>query len=403
MLRGSRPRLTPPATDSASAPSGIIEDHEGAVPVVAGLALITLFVFQVADHGLSTLTTTATSPAANMRNGISPSVRWPSRTGASRQTASPDMALAQRTSSSSPGSRWHHLMSLLLHLANTASSYPPAGQTPLAERSRQLFCRPPAHVESVAGGREKGALHAFWVLTMMAYLRASGSPACRYPSRSARLGLLAKPMLVTLPWCCSCSIMAAWAHRAGGRPGFAKDGSRESPVSGAVRRLDRHDDPPRHRRGRGVRRTGLPVRVANALVSYVAYRPARGSEAFGLLPLPGRWRSVGKPRPQGSPRCRDRSLPVWRRRRIRSGWFCIWAPWSRSSACRSEAMADRYTYVPLSGLFVMPRGARDLMKTAPLSRSRWPSRRWSLWRLHPERSRRKPGGTASVSPVTPSR
>jgi len=102
----------------------------------------------------------------------------------------------------------HHLSSLALHVASTLALYfVLRSYTGAAGRSAvvaALFAVHPLHVESVAWVAErKDVLSAFfWVATLAAYLAYVRSPAMlRYLLVAGffSLGLLSKPMVVTLP------------------------------------------------------------------------------------------------------------------------------------------------------------------------------------------------------------
>ena len=104
--------------------------------------------------------------------------------------------------------RGHHLTAVLLHALNTALLFLAlSAMTRSAWRSAfvaALFAVHPLHVESVAWVAErKDVLSAlFWMLTMQAYTRYVHSPSMgRYALVvvAFALGLMAKPMLVSLP------------------------------------------------------------------------------------------------------------------------------------------------------------------------------------------------------------
>jgi protein O-mannosyl-transferase len=104
---------------------------------------------------------------------------------------------------------WHHLVSLLFHIANalllfwiltniTDAIWPSAFVA-------AVFALHPVHVESVAWAAErKDVLSSlFWMLTMLAYIRYAERPNLRRYSLvllAFVMGLMAKPMLVTLPF-----------------------------------------------------------------------------------------------------------------------------------------------------------------------------------------------------------
>ena len=103
----------------------------------------------------------------------------------------------------------HHLVNLLFHIANTLLLFIVLKQMTGARwRSAVvavLFALHPLHVESVAWIAERKDVLStlFWILTMAAYLHYVKNPkAGKYVLMliSFALGLMAKPMLVTLPF-----------------------------------------------------------------------------------------------------------------------------------------------------------------------------------------------------------
>src|SRR5581483_4335106 len=102
----------------------------------------------------------------------------------------------------------HHAMSVLWHAANTGLLYLVLRQmTGAVGRSIMvaiLFTLHPLHVESVAWAAERKDVLStfFWMLSLLAYSWYVRRPSrWRYFSVAAclALGLMAKPMLVTLP------------------------------------------------------------------------------------------------------------------------------------------------------------------------------------------------------------
>ena len=108
----------------------------------------------------------------------------------------------------------HHLTSVLLHVADSVLVllllYQMTGARWRSAMVAALFAWHPLHVESVAWASERKDVLStlFWLLTMMAYVkyareRGSGNPKCRVYYGLAlvlfALGLMSKPMLVTLP------------------------------------------------------------------------------------------------------------------------------------------------------------------------------------------------------------
>jgi hypothetical protein len=102
----------------------------------------------------------------------------------------------------------HHRTNLILHLLNTATLFVVLrGMTGAARRSglvAALFALHPLHVESVAWVAERKDVLSTWLgfATLGAYLRYARRPGKARAAAVAALfalGLLAKPMLVTLP------------------------------------------------------------------------------------------------------------------------------------------------------------------------------------------------------------
>jgi len=104
---------------------------------------------------------------------------------------------------------WHHLVSLLFHIANalllfwiltniTGAIWPSAFVA-------AVFALHPVHVESVAWAAERKDVLSglFWMLTMFAYIRYAELPNLKRYSLvllAFVMGLISKPMVVTLPF-----------------------------------------------------------------------------------------------------------------------------------------------------------------------------------------------------------
>ncbi|MBZ5637624.1 MAG: tetratricopeptide repeat protein [Acidobacteriia bacterium] len=279
----------------------------------------------------------------------------------------------------------HHLSSLLLHLASTLLLFftlaRMTGSTGRSAFAAALFGIHPLRVESVAWIAErKDVLSAFlWMLTLSAYVSWS-----RTPTTGRRLaviavfaaGLASKPMLVTLPFTLLLLDfwpLGRWQPTAEGRrprripwglvrektPLFALAAA-SSVVTFLVQRS-----------GNAVRtmeQYPLASRIPNALVTYVAYlwkmvRPI-GLAAFYPHPrtLPPFWEVAGT----ALTLLLITALAV-RGRRVRPyalvGW--LWyvgtlVPVIGLVQVGGQAMADRYTYLPLVGIFVaVAWGAHD--------------------------------------------
>lgn len=280
------------------------------------------------------------------------------------------------------GAGGHHLSNVILHLASTWLLL-----VALVRMTRQpwpsalvaaLFALHPLHVESVAWAAErKDTLSGFfWMLTLLLYVWYARQPRPgRYALVTAAFicGLLSKSLLVTLP--CALLLLDVWPLRRLALPGQAE-------WSGAARYW---------RRYRGIvleklpwlglslglavvtvlaqrdvgamadrSAIGLGVRLANALVAYVAYLaktfwPA-GLQVFYPHPLDTLpvWQVAG-------------AVVVlaaitwlawhWRERFPYLGVGWLWylgtlVPMIGIVQVGEQAMADRYTYIPLIGIFM---------------------------------------------------
>ena len=234
-----------------------------------------------------------------------------------------------------------------------------------------LFALHPAHVESVAWVAERKDVLSglLWALTLLAYARYAERPGVRryLPVLLLfALGLMAKPMLVTLPF--TLLLLDYWPlgrfsnanSRALSRraliwekaPLFALSAAScvvtylVQKAGGAVGSLDR---------------LPIGVRFANAIVSYISYagKMLWPANLAVIYPHPGP------------------SLPVWqvvvsaglllvvtllvfvaagKRPYLPAGW--LWylgtlLPVIGLVQVGNQAMADRYTYIPLIGLFLI--------------------------------------------------
>ncbi len=315
----------------------------------------------------------------------------------------------------------HHLVNVLLHIINSLLLFllltRMTGALWRSAFVAALFALHPLHVESVAWAAErKDVLSAFfWLLTLWMYLHYVRKQTWQ---RYALIlicfacGLMAKQMLVTLPFVLL--LLDYWPLRR-----FSPEPLK--PIK---------EDPPRHasKRGKPLRvrvpdqvrndreaanplalhkrliiekiplfilaalasitvfmvqlKSGvlynlnpfpLPVRIENALVSYIAY--------IGKMIWPNHL-AVFYPHPLNS-------LPWWqtlgalgllvlitvvclkyyRKPYLSVGWFWFLGtlvPVIGLVQVGVQAMADRYTYIPLIGLFIMAAwGIPDLLKNRP--------------------------------------
>jgi len=284
----------------------------------------------------------------------------------------------------------HHLTNLAFHIANTLLLFLVLRRmTGTLWRScfvAALFAVHPLRVESVAWVAERKDVLSgfFWMLTMWAYIRYVERPGLnRYllALLSFTLGLLSKPMLVTLPF-----VLLLLDYWPLGRVQFGQlSGGRKSHASKSMNPGDQKliafrlvlEKAPffvlsvvssiltffAQQKGGGIvslEYSPFESRVANALVSYVSY--------IAKMIWP-RHLAIFYPYPE--------TFPLWKVagavlilsfitflaiRAVRKypylavGWFWYIGtliPVIGLVHVGFQAMADRYTYVPLIGLFII--------------------------------------------------
>jgi tetratricopeptide (TPR) repeat protein len=271
---------------------------------------------------------------------------------------------------------WHHLTSVLFHTANTLLLFwilkRMTGEIWASTFVAAVFALHPLHVESVAWAAERKDVLSglFWMLTIVSYIRYVERQSIRrylLVFLVFGLGLMAKPMLVTLPfvlllldyWPLS---RLQWGHQFGHQkqsvwhliiekvPLFILSAA-SSIVTYVIQQ------------SAGAMEMGesypLNIRISNAAVSYIAY--------IGKLIYPSRL-AILYPYPGDS-------LPLWQpiasllilvvisagviytaRRYLVIGWF--WyigtlVPVIGLVQIGNQMMADRYTYLPSIGIFIM--------------------------------------------------
>ena len=261
--------------------------------------------------------------------------------------------------------RGHHLTSLLLHVLGTillfSTLYQMTGALARSTVVALLFALHPAHVESVAWVAERKDVLSgvFFFLALRAWWRYVQTPSRgRYAATGLwmALGLAAKPMLVTLP--CVLVLLDIWPLRRElplwqfGReklPLFALS------LASAVATLAAQA-------GSLASTDALPLghRFANAALAYLGYLRIlawpRGLAVF--YPMPATFPFV-QAALSATLLAGLTVLAFWLRRRApfaMVGWFWYLGtlvPVIGLVQVGSQAAADRYTYLPSIGLFVV--------------------------------------------------
>ncbi len=277
-----------------------------------------------------------------------------------------------------------HRTNVVLHAANALLLFLVLGRmTGAAWRSAfvaALFAVHPLHVESVAWVSERKDVLStlFWMLTLAAYAAYARRPG---PGRyllvvlALGLGLLAKAMLVTLP---CVLLLLDWWPLGRWRPGPAPAASDvRRPPAVPLRRLLLEKAPlfgvvlvccvltllAQSRAGAVQSLASYPpdVRAWNALLAYVGYlgKMLWPTHLAVYYPHPGAGVSVARALGAGALLLAITALvlgPGRRRPYLAVGW--LWylgtlVPVIGLVQVGAQAMADRYTYVPLIGPFLL--------------------------------------------------
>jgi Tfp pilus assembly protein PilF len=286
---------------------------------------------------------------------------------------------------------WHHLTNLLLHLANTLLLFGLLNRmTGALWRSAFVaaaFALHPLHVESVAWIAERKDVLStfFWMLTMAAYLRYVNRPGVsRYLLTlvTFALGLMAKPMLVTLPFVLLLLDYWPLGRFQKGQP--TKDTRRprrktlRTPSQWHVfYHLIREKIPffalaalssvvtfivqQKFAAVATTRQFPLTGRIANAFISYLAYirKMIWPSRLAMFYPYPHRTNLMGQAIVSALLLIFISIVIIWmarRRRYLLTGW--LWylgtlVPVIGLVQVGDQALADRYSYIPLTGLFII--------------------------------------------------
>jgi Tfp pilus assembly protein PilF len=279
----------------------------------------------------------------------------------------------------------HHLTSLFLHVLNSVLLFLLLWRmTDSVWRSGMvaaLFALHPLHVESVAWVSERKDVLStlFWIVATWAYVRYTEAPgffryACVFLLLAA--GLMTKPMLVTLPFVFL--LLDYWPLDRLGEP-LQRSGAaehRKQHVVSSMIRLVREKVPlfalsilssgvtflVQQQEGavRSLESIPVDVRLSNVLVSYVAYigKMIWPINLAVLYPYPisiPLWKAATA----GGFLITLSGLVIRYRRRHRyllTGW--LWylgtlVPVIGLVQVGVHSMADRYTYIPLIGLFIL--------------------------------------------------
>jgi protein O-mannosyl-transferase len=263
----------------------------------------------------------------------------------------------------------HHWSSIILHIINSVLLLWVLWRyTGCVEHSAvvaALFAVHPLHVESVAWIAERKDVLSmlFWLLTMLAYVRyVERHTALRYAVVLACFagGLMSKPMVVTLP--CVLLLMDYWPlQRATTLRDWPKLFLEKAPlfllvvILSVVTFLAQRES----NAVGSLSKFSLGARIGNALVAYTAYigKTLLPEDLAAFYPHPGYWpvwQVVGALMFLGIVTAVATVL-MRRRPYVTAGWFWYLGtlvPVIGLIQVGEQAFADRYTYIPLIGVFI---------------------------------------------------
>jgi tetratricopeptide (TPR) repeat protein len=265
----------------------------------------------------------------------------------------------------------HHLVNVLFHVANAVLLFlflkRATGATWQSTAVAALFALHPLHVESVAWVAErKDMLSAFfWMLSLLAYVRYAQSPGVsRYLTALGvfSLGLMAKPMLVTLPL--TLLLLDYWplgrlSPTTTGHPGLPRLIGEKVPFlvlsicASAITYLSQQSDI--------YQDYTFQARAARSLIAYVAYLsktfwPSRLAVIYPWSMYPPSGEKIALSAIVLALITGAVFLARGRHGYLLTGWMWYLTtllPVIGLVHIGLHSMADRYTYIPLIGVFMM--------------------------------------------------
>lgn len=256
---------------------------------------------------------------------------------------------------------WHILNTVLVYLVWRALT----GATWRSAIVAALFALHPLHVESVAWISERKDVLStfFWLVGLALYVGYVRRPSViRYAliALALILALLAKPMAVTFP--CTLLLIDLWPLRRWPSRGWWMLLREKIPLFVIVFAHSIATFFAQHSSGAADfgQRFSLADRLGNAVVAYVRYlgKTVWPDSLAPFYPHPGQWPAwtvAG-----GLAVLATISVVAWRLHRTH-GWFAFGWLWFLGTLVPvigivqvgAQSMADRYTYIPLLGLFTL--------------------------------------------------
>jgi len=262
--------------------------------------------------------------------------------------------------------KWHHLVNLLFHIVNTLLLFlvfkDMTGALWQSAYVAALFALHPLHVESVAWVAERKDVLStmFWLLMMAAYLRYVRQHNLIWNTVTLllfALGLMAKPMLVTLPFVLL--LLDYWPLERLNRQAIFE----KIPFWGlsAISSIITFFAQQKGGAITGADMLALRIRFANAIVSYTRYvgKMIWPTKLAVLYPYQIDRLLFLKAVAAGLALLAVTMLIIRlsaRHRYLAVGWFWYLGtlvPVIGLVQVGSQTFADRYTYIPLTGLFII--------------------------------------------------
>ncbi|HEX4121671.1 MAG TPA: tetratricopeptide repeat protein [Verrucomicrobiae bacterium] len=278
---------------------------------------------------------------------------------------------------------WPHLENILLHAANAVLLFHllkrMTGALWCSALVAALFALHPLHVESVAWIAERKDVLStlFWFLTTFAYVRYVEISKLKFYILALVLfavGLMCKPMLVTVPF--ALLLLDYWPLARLKRVKFPRLVLEKVPfiLLSAADCVVTYSIQQQGGSVQSVNNLSMSFRIGNAFVSYARYigKMIWPQNLAALYLRSGNWTALEVALAVALLLVLS-AIAIWQSRRrpwLAVGWF--WyvgtlVPVIGIVQAGMQTMADRYTYVPLIGLFIIVSwGGCELVKTLNL-------------------------------------
>ncbi|MEO5361825.1 MAG: tetratricopeptide repeat protein [Nitrospirota bacterium] len=262
----------------------------------------------------------------------------------------------------------HHMTNLILHIINSVLLFllfkKMAGAIWRSAFVAALFAIHPAHVESVAWVSERKDLLSalYWFITMFAYIKYTEYPSVKtymYVIIFFVLGLMSKPMLVTLPFVLI--LIDCWPLDRLRQTALSKLIIEKLPlfIISGVFSVITYFAQKNYNAVISLTELPLSLRLGNVVVSYIKYLknalvPTELSVFYPRMEVIEAWQWIGAVVILSGISIYA-VMSVKKLPHIFTGWFWFlgtMVPVIGIVQVGAQGMADRYTYIPFIGLFI---------------------------------------------------